>query len=107
MSPITVLPCLTITSPFASTSLREVPFSCAGKYLQFEKAEKGSYLMRKLLQTLACATILGLVGTVSLSTASQAETGAVRVVFTKGGFIIGVGGGRGVLVFRGHSYPFT
>jgi hypothetical protein len=28
-------------------------------------------------------------------------------VFTKGGFIIGVGGGRGVLTFRGHRYPFT
>ena len=41
-----------------------------------------------------------------LATAAQAETGAVRVVFTKGGFIIGVGGGRGVLTFRGNHYPF-
>jgi hypothetical protein len=38
---------------------------------------------------------------------SLADTGAVRVVFTKGGFIIGVGGGEGVLVFRGQRYPFT
>src|ERR1700753_1952724 len=38
---------------------------------------------------------------------SRAETGAVRVVFTKGGFIVGVGGGEGVLLFRGHRYPFT
>lgn len=38
---------------------------------------------------------------------SQAETGTVRVVFTKGGFIVGVGGGEGVLYFRGHRYPFT
>jgi hypothetical protein len=38
---------------------------------------------------------------------SKAETGEVRVVFTKGGFIIGVGGGQGVLYFRGHRYPFT
>jgi hypothetical protein len=37
---------------------------------------------------------------------SQAETGTVRVVFTKGGFIVGVGGGHGVLYFRGHRYPF-
>jgi hypothetical protein len=37
---------------------------------------------------------------------SRADTGAVRVVFTKGGFIVGVGGGRGVLVFKGHRYPF-
>ena len=30
----------------------------------------------------------------ALATPSQAETCAVRVVFTKGGFIVGVGGGR-------------
>src|SRR5258708_38981228 len=41
-----------------------------------------------------------------LSSPSSAETGAVRVVFTKGGFIVGVGGGNGVLYFRGHRYPF-
>lgn len=38
---------------------------------------------------------------------SKAETGQVRVVFTKGGFIVGVGSGQGVLYFRGHRYPFT
>ena len=37
---------------------------------------------------------------------SRAGTGEVRVVFTKGGFIVGVGGGHGVLYFRGHRYPF-
>src|SRR5437016_4071378 len=37
---------------------------------------------------------------------ARADTGAVRVVFTKGGFIVGVGGGHGVLVFKGHRYPF-
>ncbi len=41
-----------------------------------------------------------------LATAAKAETGAVRVVFTKGGFIVGVGSGRGVLTFRGNHYPF-
>ncbi len=62
--------------------------------------------MKRILRTLICATALGLVVAPSLSTASRAETGAVRVVFTKGGFIIGVGGGRGILTFRGHHYPF-
>jgi hypothetical protein len=38
---------------------------------------------------------------------SRADTGTVRVVFTKGGFIVGVGGGEGVLYFRGQRYPFT
>lgn len=41
------------------------------------------------------------------STPSRAETGQVAVVFTKGGFIVGVGGGQGVLSFRGHHYRFT
>jgi hypothetical protein len=41
-----------------------------------------------------------------MATSAQADTGAVRVVFTKGGFIIGVGGGHGVLTFRGRHYPF-
>ena len=41
-----------------------------------------------------------------LPSAAQAETGSVRVVFTKGGFIVGVGGGEGVLTFRGRNYPF-
>ena len=61
----------------------------------------------RIFRTLMSAALLGLVGVASLSTASQAETGSVRVVFTKAGFIVGVGGGRGVLTFRGHHYPFT
>jgi hypothetical protein len=44
---------------------------------------------------------------VGFSTASRAETGQVAVVFTKGGFIVGVGGGEGVLMLRGKKYPFT
>ena len=37
---------------------------------------------------------------------AYAETCAVRVVFTKGGFIVGVGGGHGVMVCKGKSYRF-
>ena len=62
--------------------------------------------MKKSLRTLICCAALGLLGMSMLPTASQAETGSVRVVVTKAGFIIGVGGGRGVLTFRGHHYPF-
>src|SRR3954467_15906584 len=47
------------------------------------------------------------VGVAGFSTPSRAETGQVAVVFTKGGFIVGVGGGEGVLLLRGHKYPFT
>src|SRR6201999_2571586 len=38
---------------------------------------------------------------------SQADTCAVRVVFTKGGFIVGVGGGHGVLTCHGKSHRFV
>src|SRR5258708_12321373 len=58
------------------------------------------------VRTMICGAVLGLVALASVSTASQAETGSVRVVFTKGGFIVGVGGGHGVLTFRGRHYPF-
>ena len=52
------------------------------------------------------AMVALLVGVAGFSTPSRAETGQVAVVFTKGGFIVGVGGGEGV-VFRGKRYPFT
>jgi hypothetical protein len=48
-----------------------------------------------------------LIGMAAFSTPSRAETGQVAVVFTKGGFIVGVGGGEGVLILRGKRYPFT
>jgi hypothetical protein len=32
--------------------------------------------------------------------------GYVRVVFAKAGLVVGAGGGRGVLTYRGHDYPF-
>jgi hypothetical protein len=41
-----------------------------------------------------------------IASPSKAETGEVRVDFTKGGFIVGVGSGHGALFFRGHRYPF-
>jgi lipid-binding SYLF domain-containing protein len=49
----------------------------------------------------------GLLASAAIATPALAEVGAVSVVFTKGGFIVGVGSGQGVLVFRGRSYPFT
>ena len=43
-----------------------------------------------------------------LAAPSQAQTtGTVVVEVSKAGFIVGVGGGRGVLRFQGHSYPFS
>src|SRR3954453_1577178 len=60
--------------------------------------------MRKVAIRVALTALLISAG---FSTPSQAETGQVAVVFTKGGFIVGVGGGEGVLTYRGRRYPFT
>jgi hypothetical protein len=64
-------------------------------------------MMRKGWVGFVVFAMLGLSGTTGFVTPSRAETGQVAVVFTKGGFIVGVGGGEGVLVFRGKRYPFT
>ena len=61
--------------------------------------------MKKFWINVAMVALLA--GVAGFSTPSRAETGQVAVVFTKGGFIIGVGGGEGVLTFRGQNYPFT
>ena len=37
---------------------------------------------------------------------SQADNGRVRIRITKAGFIVGFGGGEGVLHFKGRNYPF-
>jgi hypothetical protein len=63
--------------------------------------------MKKYRTGMMLAVLLGFFVSVGFVTPGRAETGAVSVVFTKGGFIVGVGGGQGVLVFRGKRYPFT
>ena len=66
---------------------------------------RGKCVMKRLIKSVALVALL--VGAAGLSTPSRAEVGQVAVIFTKGGFIIGVGGGEGVLVLRGKRYPFT
>jgi hypothetical protein len=44
---------------------------------------------------------------VGVATPSHAITGTVRVTVAKAGFIVGAGGGKGVLTFRHRNYPFT
>jgi hypothetical protein len=53
---------------------------------------------------IACAALAAAIGT---ATPSRAITGTVRVVVAKAGFIVGAGGGKGVLTFRHRNYPFT
>ncbi len=45
--------------------------------------------------------------TFGFASPSRAETCAVHLVFTKGGFIVGVGGGHGVLICRGQHHRFV
>jgi len=61
--------------------------------------------MRRFCTNVALVALLA--GVAGISTPSRAETGQVAVIFTKGGFIVGVGGGEGVLILRGKHYPFT
>jgi hypothetical protein len=61
--------------------------------------------MRRFATRLALAALL--VGVAGFSTPSRADTGQVAIVFTKGGFIVGIGGGEGVLLYHGRKYPFT
>jgi hypothetical protein len=63
--------------------------------------------MRKSCLQVALVALLGIVGLAGITTPVRAETGSVSVVFTKGGLIVGVGGGEGVLTLRGKHYPFT
>src|SRR5882724_2767650 len=78
------------------------PFQGAGLSERDSSEEK---LMGKFSTSVTLVALLA--GVAGISTPSRAETGQVAVVFTKGGFIVGVGGGEGVLVLRGKRYPFT
>jgi hypothetical protein len=59
--------------------------------------------MGKYLTRLA---MLVLIASAVLTEPLHAITGQVRAAFAKAGLIAGAGLGRGVLTFRGRSYPF-
>ena len=61
--------------------------------------------MKRLCTSVALVALL--VGVAGISTPLHAEIGQVAVIFTKGGFIVGVGGGEGLLILHGKRYPFT
>lgn len=63
------------------------------------------YLINRPMRTIALTFTAVLLAGGLTATASMADTGYIRAVVTKGGFIIGVGGGTGTLVFRGQHYP--
>ena len=61
--------------------------------------------MRHSLSRALAAALLMLCAS-AFGTSAQADTCSVRVVFTRGGFIIGVGSGHGVVVCHGRSHRF-
>jgi len=65
--------------------------------------------MNLIRATKYCAAILvgAIVFAVISPSLSYADTGSVRLKVTKVGFIVGVGGGSGVLHFKGHSYRLS
>ena len=54
----------------------------------------------------ALVAVFAVVAFASAATPSQAQTGHVYMKVFKVGFIIGGGGGNGVLTYMGHRYPF-
>ena len=48
-----------------------------------------------------------LAASIGATAPSHAITGTVRVTVAKAGFVVGAGGGNGVLTFRHRNYPFT
>jgi lipid-binding SYLF domain-containing protein len=50
---------------------------------------------------------VALATSVCLASPSHAITGTVRVTIAKAGFIVGGGGGHGVLTFHHRNHPFT
>ena len=61
--------------------------------------------MKHYRMHLVAASLLALF-TFGFASPSRADTCAVRVTFTKGGFIVGVGGGQGVMTCHGRHYRF-
>src|SRR3954465_5308401 len=63
--------------------------------------------MRSFIRSIVVAlTAAGAALTIGYPQTASADTGTVRLQVTKGGFIIGGGGGQGVLHYHGKNYPF-
>src|SRR6202012_73859 len=66
---------------------------------------RGASLMRDVRALILRFILLGLSICV-FAAPSRAETGSVRIGFTKAGLVVGLGTGRGILTLRGRHYPF-
>jgi hypothetical protein len=59
---------------------------------------EGRILANRLVSTAMRLVVLTLLITGATSTPSRADNGLVSAVVTKGGFVVGAGGGRGTLI---------
>jgi hypothetical protein len=69
--------------------------------------ENNMSAFRSVLRSGLTLLALAALAVVSVPVASQADTGSVRLVVTKAGFILGVGGGSGTLNFQGKRYALS
>jgi hypothetical protein len=56
---------------------------------------------------LTAAVLIAVIALAGASTQSRAQTGRVRLHIVKAGFIIGIGGGSGVLIYHGRRIPLS
>jgi hypothetical protein len=56
---------------------------------------------------LTAAVLIAVLALAGASTESRTQTGRVRLHIVKAGFIIGVGGGSGVLIYHGQRIPLS
>ena len=63
--------------------------------------------MRVSIAIRAAAIALVAIAALATSSPSQAQTGSIRIEIVKAGFIVGVQGGSGTLVFKGKRYPLN
>jgi hypothetical protein len=64
--------------------------------------------MLKIRHAVRCCLVgLAVMLTSVLVAPGWAATGTINVEITKAGFIVGIGGGRGTLVFQGRRYPLS
>ena len=61
--------------------------------------------MRDVLSVMTSA-FLALAAWTATVNSSQADTGAVRIVFGAAGVVAGIGNGQGTLTLHGKTYPF-
>lgn len=57
--------------------------------------------------TLIAVVFIAAAALAGAPTESRAQTGTVRLHIVKAGFIVGIGGGSGTLIYHGARYPLT